>query len=66
MHHQSVALEHRIPLNDKEQQPNVANSAVEAPFGRCVDIKECPMCGWSFPYHMSPDDKKGHVESHFD
>ncbi|CAF4669978.1 unnamed protein product [Rotaria sp. Silwood1] len=29
------------------------------------EIRECPMCYWEFPQHMTLDGKKEHIEHHF-
>jgi len=29
------------------------------------EIRECPMCYWEFPKHLTLEDKKEHIENHF-
>lgn len=30
------------------------------------EVRECPMCYWEFPNHLTLDSKKQHIEAHFD
>jgi hypothetical protein len=29
------------------------------------EIRECPMCYWEFPKHLTLENKKEHIENHF-
>ncbi len=29
------------------------------------EIRECPMCYWEFPKHLTLENKKQHIENHF-
>lgn len=45
--------EEKKPEADHHPQPN-------------GEIRECPMCYWEFPIHMTLENKKDHIEAHFD
>ena len=30
------------------------------------EVRQCPMCYWEFPVHLTLDGKKEHIEHHFE
>jgi TATA-binding protein-associated factor Taf7 len=40
---------------EKKNQTSVVNE----------EIRECPMCYWEFPKHLTLENKKEHIENHF-
>jgi hypothetical protein len=45
--------------NEEKKIPTSQTSVVNE------EIRECPMCYWEFPKHLTLENKKEHIENHF-
>jgi len=57
----------RISYELQQQEGHEENEPTSTSGNSIVDeeIRECPMCYWEFPKHLSLENKKEHIENHF-
>lgn len=45
-------------VREEEKDPTQKKTSNE-------EIRECPMCYWEFPNHLTLDNKRDHIDNHF-
>ena len=58
---------YELQQQDQQQKVEEEQKHVNAPAASPVqqEIGECPMCYWEFPAHHTLENKKEHIEAHF-
>jgi hypothetical protein len=51
--------------NDENGQENTAISTRTSLANIDAEVRQCPMCYWEFPQHITFDGKREHIEHHF-
>ncbi|UJR14228.1 hypothetical protein I4U23_001220 [Adineta vaga] len=51
--------------NEEQQEEEVEESKPLTSTNSNEEIRECPMCYWEFPHHLTLENKKDHIENHF-
>jgi hypothetical protein len=59
-------LRNSYELQQKEEKDDEEKNIITAQHSLVdEEIRECPMCYWEFPHHLTLEAKNEHIENHF-
>jgi hypothetical protein len=56
---------YELQQKEKQKREKKTTSTRTSPADVDVEERQCPICYWQFPQHMTMDGKREHIEQHF-